>query len=67
MAGELKKEFVECYTPSAETTEYLSKATIEELAFALPSLHVLKTNIEKYDGEIGNCVLAKQGENMPDN
>jgi hypothetical protein len=44
----------------------LSQATIEELAFALPNLLVLKVNIEKYDGEIGNCVLAKKSENMPD-
>lgn len=59
MAAELKKKVVECYTPSAETADYLSQATVEELAFALPNLCVFKVNIETYDGEIGTCVLAK--------
>lgn len=65
MAAELKKKIVEGYTPSDDTQQYLSKASIEELAFALPSLHVAKANIEKYEGEIGDCVLAKKWDGMP--
>jgi hypothetical protein len=32
----------------------------------LPNLRVFKVGIDKYDGEIGNCVLAKRSEDMPD-
>lgn len=32
----------------------------------MPNLRVFKVGIDKYDGEIGSCVLAKRSEDMPD-